>query len=78
VIERSLAEEGPLTREQLRERIAGAGVRTEGQALVHLLALASLRGLVVRGPVVGGRGRGAFPRRGARRAHPATTAAGGA
>jgi hypothetical protein len=53
-IERSLAEEGPLTREQLRERIASAGVRTEGQALVHLLLLASLRGLIVRGPMVGG------------------------
>lgn len=53
VIERSLAEEGPLTRLQLRERIATAGVRTEGQALVHLLMLASLRGLTVRGPMVG-------------------------
>lgn len=53
VIVRSLAEEGPLTRVQLRERIAGAGVRTEGQALVHLLILASLRGLTVRGPMVG-------------------------
>jgi hypothetical protein len=30
VIERSLTEDGPLTREQLRERIATAGVRTEG------------------------------------------------
>lgn len=53
VIERSLAEEGPLTRVQLRERIAAAGVRTEGQALVHLLLLASLRGLTVRGPMIG-------------------------
>jgi hypothetical protein len=53
-IERSLAEEGPLTREQLREQIAATGVRTDGQALVHLLALASLRGLIVRGPVVAG------------------------
>jgi hypothetical protein len=53
VIERSLAEEGPLTRLQLRDRIAAAGVRTEGQALVHLLILASLRGLIVRGPMVG-------------------------
>ena len=52
-IERSLAEEGPLTRAQLRERVAAAGVRTAGQALVHLLVLASLRGVVVRGPVVG-------------------------
>ena len=52
-IERALADEGPLTRAQLRERIAAAGVRTEGQALVHLLFLASLRGLIVRGPMVG-------------------------
>ena len=52
VIERSLTEEGPLTRGQLRERIAAAGVRTEGQALVHLLMLASLRGLAVRGPMI--------------------------
>jgi hypothetical protein len=51
-IERSLAEEGPLTRTQLRERIAAAGVRTEGQALVHLLMLASLRGITVRGPMI--------------------------
>jgi hypothetical protein len=55
VIERSLAGEGPLTREQLRERIDSAGVRTEGQALVHILALACLRGLMVRGPMVGGK-----------------------
>ncbi len=54
VIERSLVEEGPLIREQLRERIAAAGVRTDGQAIVHLLMLASLRGLIVRGPVVAG------------------------
>ena len=39
VIERSLAAEGPLTRPQLRERLDSAGVRTEGQALVHLLFL---------------------------------------
>jgi hypothetical protein len=53
VVRDSLAEEGPLTRADLRERIARAGVRTEGQALAHVLMLASLRGLVVRGPVVG-------------------------
>ncbi len=53
VIERSLAEDGPLTRSALGELLAAAGVRTEGQALVHLLALASLRGLIVRGPMVG-------------------------
>jgi hypothetical protein len=54
VIGRSLGEEGPLTRAQLRDRIAAAGVRTEGQALVHLLVLASVRGLIVRGPMIGG------------------------
>ncbi|MBV9604466.1 MAG: AlkZ family DNA glycosylase [Solirubrobacterales bacterium] len=53
VIARSLADEGPLTREQLRARVEAAGTRTDGQALVHLLALASLRGLIVRGPMVG-------------------------
>ena len=53
VIERSLAEEGPLTRAQLSERIAQADVPTKGQALLHLLMLASLRGLIVRGPMIG-------------------------
>lgn len=54
-VERALADEGPLTREQLRERIAAAGVRTEGQALVHVLMAASLRGTIVRGPMAGSR-----------------------
>jgi hypothetical protein len=53
VIERSLADDGPLTRDQLRARVEKAGVRTEGQALVQLLVLASVRGLIVRGPTVG-------------------------
>ncbi len=53
-IERALAENGPLTRAQLRERIAAARVPTAGQALVHVLMLATLRGLAVRGPVLGG------------------------
>ncbi len=52
-IERALADEGPLTRAQLRERIDAAGVRTEGQALIHLLFLSAVRGLTVRGPVMG-------------------------
>jgi hypothetical protein len=52
-IERALADEGPLDRAQLRERIAAVGVRVEGQALVHLLLLASLRGSIVRGPMRG-------------------------
>ena len=49
----ALAADGPLTRAQLRERVAAAGTRTEGQALVHILLLASIRGLIVRGPVAG-------------------------
>jgi winged helix DNA-binding protein len=52
-IERLLAEEGPLTRLQLRERLESAGAPTEGQALIHLLFLATLRGIAVRGPMVG-------------------------
>ena len=54
VIERALTEEGPLDRDQLRDRVASASVRTQGQAFVHLLVLASIRGLIVRGPMVAG------------------------
>ena len=53
-IESALAGGGPLTREQLGERVEAADVGTEGQRLVLLLALASLRGVAVRGPVVEG------------------------
>lgn len=49
----ALADEGPLTRLQLRERLEAAGLPVEGQALIHLLFLVSLRGLAVRGPMVG-------------------------
>jgi hypothetical protein len=52
-IQAALAADGPLTRSQLRERVAAAKVRTEGQALVHILLLASIRGLIVRGPAAG-------------------------
>jgi winged helix DNA-binding protein len=44
---------GPMTRAQLRERVERTGVRTEGQAHVHILMAATLRGLIVRGPMVG-------------------------
>ena len=52
-IARALAEEGPLTRDQLRDRVAAARVPTKGQALVHVLFLAAARGLIVRGPIAG-------------------------
>lgn len=52
-IDRALADEGPLTRLQLRERVESAGVPTARQTLLNLLFLASLRGVAVRGPMVG-------------------------
>jgi hypothetical protein len=52
-IERSLAKEGPLTRHQLCECLDSAGVPTAGQALIHLLFLAAVRGVAVRGPMIG-------------------------
>ena len=55
MIERTLTEEGPLDRDRLRDRVAAAGVRTQGQAFVHLLRLASIRGLIVRGPMLAGK-----------------------
>ena len=53
LIERTLADEGPLTSDGLRERLAAAGVEAKGQALYHLLFRASLDGLIVRGPMAG-------------------------
>ncbi len=53
VIAGALGSDGPLTRRQLRERIAAHGIRTQGQALVHLLMLACLQGVAVRGPMAG-------------------------
>ena len=52
-IERALTKDGPLTRAELRMTVAKTGVRTEAQAMVHLLFAASLRGLIVRGPMKG-------------------------
>ena len=54
VIEAALAADGPLTRSELGARVCAAGVRTAGQALVHLLFLASRRAGIVRGPMIGG------------------------
>ena len=44
---------GPRTRTQLREALAAAEVPVLGQATAHLLMLATLRGVCVRGPMVG-------------------------
>jgi hypothetical protein len=51
IVERALADAGPLTRPELAERIAAEGIRTEGQATPHLLMLAALRGIAVLGPL---------------------------
>jgi hypothetical protein len=55
VVVGALESDGPLDRQQLRGRLDAEGVPTSGQALIHLLGITSLRGLVVRGPVVDGR-----------------------
>jgi hypothetical protein len=49
-IEALLADEGPLTRAELAERLAPRGFRTEGQATVHLLWLAAMRRVICHGP----------------------------
>ena len=53
VIEAAIAANGPMTRPQLRELVASADVPVAGQAMVHILFLSALRGLTVRGPVIG-------------------------
>jgi len=55
IIESALGEEGPLTRPELAARVAAKGIRSDGQAAPHLLALAALRGRVVLGPMRGER-----------------------
>jgi hypothetical protein len=52
-IEAILAAEGPLSGKDLRARLDAAGVRTEGQAFIHLMFLAAARGILVRGPMLG-------------------------
>ena len=52
-VAKALTEEGPLTRVQLRDALDSADVPTAGQALIHVLFYASLRGVCVRGPMRG-------------------------
>jgi hypothetical protein len=54
VVEKFLASNGPSTRSALRNAVRAAGVPVAGQALIHVLLLASIRGLIVRGPVISG------------------------
>ena len=53
VIEAAIAANGPMTRAQLRELVQAADVPVAGQAMIHILFLSALRGLTVRGPVIG-------------------------
>jgi hypothetical protein len=53
IIEGALADEGPLTRRELADRVAATGIRTEGQAMPHLLRRAVLTGIAVLGPMRG-------------------------
>jgi hypothetical protein len=55
IIEKTLADEGPLSGKDLRARLADAGVPTEGQIFIHLMFLAAARGILVRGPMIGSR-----------------------
>lgn len=52
LIEHALAGQGPLTRAELEERLAG---RAKGQGIVHLVALAAHHGRAVLGPPRGGK-----------------------
>ena len=53
IIEDVLADEGPLTRRELAQSVAGSGIRTEGQAMPHLLGRSVLSGIAVLGPIRG-------------------------
>ena len=53
VLGAAIAANGPMTRAQLREIVRAAGVPVAGQAIVHILVRSALRGLTVRGPVIG-------------------------
>lgn len=53
VVEKTLADVGPLSGKDLRERLAEAGVPTEGQVFIHLMFMAAVRGILVRGPMLG-------------------------
>jgi hypothetical protein len=53
-IVQALADDGPLTRSEIRAVLERARVPTAGQAFVHVLFRATLDGHIVRGPMIGG------------------------
>jgi DNA glycosylase AlkZ-like len=53
VVERALAADGPLTRAQLADRLVSSGLPPASGAALQVLILASLRGIAVRGPMIG-------------------------
>ncbi|MDQ3607897.1 MAG: winged helix DNA-binding domain-containing protein, partial [Actinomycetota bacterium] len=50
VIERALADRGPLPRAALAEHLRAVGIETAGQATIHLVRLAALHGVCLAGP----------------------------
>lgn len=52
IIEQGLAADGPLTRTRLAERVERAGIPAAGQAIVHMIMLAAMRGIAI--PSAGG------------------------
>jgi hypothetical protein len=53
VVERALRTDGPLVRAQLADRLVAAGLPRDAGVALHVLMLASLRGIAVRGPMIG-------------------------
>jgi len=53
VVERALADDGPRTRAQLADRLVASGLPAVAGAALQVLILASLRGIAVRGPMIG-------------------------
>lgn len=52
-IEDTLAEQGPLSGKDLKQRLVAADIPAAGQAFIHLMFLAAVRGLIIRGPMIG-------------------------
>jgi Winged helix DNA-binding domain len=55
IVERALRTDGPLIRAQLADRLTADGLPPDGGVALHVLMLASLRGVAVRGPMIGAR-----------------------